>query len=105
MTVEIHKYIALYTQAALNAVRAGFDGVEVHGANSYLVDQFLSSQTNKRTDEYGGSVENRCRFALEVMDSVVKVLGEKKVAIRLSPWGNVLGVVPVLLSHVFSEHI
>ena len=71
--------------------RAGFDGVEVHGANGYLVDQFLQDVSNKRTDEYGGSVENRSRFALEVMDAVVDAVGAKKSAIRLSPWSRFQG--------------
>ncbi|KAI0686453.1 hypothetical protein BC835DRAFT_1288004 [Cytidiella melzeri] len=87
---DIRKYIGYYTQAAVNAIQAGFDGVEVHGANGYLVDQFTSARCNTRTDEWGGSVENRCRFALEVVDSVVKAVGEKRAAIRLSPWGNYL---------------
>ncbi|EPQ51534.1 FMN-linked oxidoreductase [Gloeophyllum trabeum ATCC 11539] len=83
---EIHEYAQLYAQAARNAVEAGFDGIEVHGANGYLVDQFLQDVTNRRTDEYGGSVENRSRFALEVLTAIVKAIGEKKTAIRLSPW-------------------
>ncbi|OSX62193.1 hypothetical protein POSPLADRAFT_1143343 [Postia placenta MAD-698-R-SB12] len=85
---EIHEYVQLYTAAATNAIRAGFDGVELHGANGYLIDQFLQDVSNKRTDEYGGSVENRCRFALEIIDSVVKAIGVNKVAIRLSPWST-----------------
>ncbi|THU79624.1 FMN-linked oxidoreductase [Dendrothele bispora CBS 962.96] len=86
---EIKEYIALYAQAASNAVhKAGFDGVEIHGANGYLVDQFLQDVSNKRTDEYGGSVENRTRFALEVVDAVVKAVGPRKTAIRISPWNN-----------------
>ncbi|THV00308.1 FMN-linked oxidoreductase [Dendrothele bispora CBS 962.96] len=86
---EIKEYIALYAQAASNAVhKAGFDGVEIHGANGYLIDQFLQDVSNKRTDEYGGSVENRTRFALEVVDAVVKAVGPRKTAIRISPWNN-----------------
>ena len=78
-----------YAEAAANAVhKAGFDGVEVHGANGYLIDQFLQDVTNKRTDSYGGSVENRARFALEVMDAIVAAVGEFKAAIRLSPWSR-----------------
>ncbi|THV00003.1 NADH:flavin oxidoreductase/NADH oxidase [Dendrothele bispora CBS 962.96] len=86
---EIKEYIALYAQAASNAVhKAGFDGVEIHGANGYLVDQFLQDVSNKRTDEYGGNIENRTRFALEVVDAVVKAVGPRKTAIRISPWNT-----------------
>ncbi|KAJ0580154.1 putative 12-oxophytodienoate reductase [Helianthus annuus] len=66
----------------------GFDGVEIHGAHGYLIDQFLKDEINDRTDEYGGSLENRCRFALEVVDAVVKEIGGDKVGIRLSPFAN-----------------
>ena len=84
---EIKEYVGWYAQAAENAVRhAGFDGVEVHGANGYLVEQFLNDITNKRKDEYGGSVENRARFALEVIDAIAARIGQTKTAIRLSPW-------------------
>ena len=86
---EIKDYVRWYAEAAANAVkRAGFDGVEVHGANGYLIDQFLQDVSNKRDDAYGGSIENRARFALEVMDSVVAAVGQSKTAIRLSPWGR-----------------
>lgn len=61
-------------------------GVEIHGAHGYLIDQFINTSSNIRTDEYGGSIENRCRFALEVVEAVVEAVGIKKVAIRLSPW-------------------
>ncbi|PCH37117.1 NADH:flavin oxidoreductase/NADH oxidase [Wolfiporia cocos MD-104 SS10] len=87
-TPEIKEYVQLYTAAAVNAIRAGFDGVELHGANGYLIDQFLQDVSNKRTDEYGGSIENRCRFALEVIESVTKAIGQHNVGIRLSPWGQ-----------------
>ncbi|EKM48805.1 uncharacterized protein PHACADRAFT_202371 [Phanerochaete carnosa HHB-10118-sp] len=89
---EIKEYIDLYGAATKNAVRAGFDGVEVHGANGYLIDQFTQDVSNTRTDEYGGSVENRARFALEVLDAAIKVIGETKVGIRFSPWGNFNGM-------------
>ncbi|KAH7929172.1 FMN-linked oxidoreductase [Leucogyrophana mollusca] len=86
-TDEIHSYVQAYATAASNAVhKAGFDGVEIHGANGYLIDQFLQDLSNSRTDEYGGSVENRSRFALEVVDAVVKAVGATKTGIRLSPW-------------------
>ena len=86
---EIKQYIRWHATAAKNAVeRAGFDGVEVHGANGYLVDQFLQDVSNARTDEYGGSIENRARFALEVMDALVDAVGASRAAIRLSPWSR-----------------
>ncbi|KAG7445349.1 FMN-linked oxidoreductase [Guyanagaster necrorhizus] len=86
---EIHEYPKLYAQAAANAVfKAGFDGVEIHGANGYLIDQFLQDVSNKRTDAYGGSIENRARFALEVIDAVVSAVGAHRTSIRLSPWSN-----------------
>jgi NADPH2 dehydrogenase len=88
---EIKRYMSHFAIAARNAVRAGFDGIEIHGANGYLVDQFLQDVTNKRTDEYGGSVENRCRFALEVIQACVDSIGAEKTAIRLSPWGMFQG--------------
>src|SRR6266567_5134717 len=84
---EISEYIEFYAQAAENAVlKAGFDGVELHGANGYLVDQFLQDVSNERTDKYGGSVENRARFALDALDAIVKRVGPRKVGMRMSPW-------------------
>ncbi|KAJ7760113.1 hypothetical protein DFH07DRAFT_816899 [Mycena maculata] len=86
---EIKEYIQLYATAASNAVhKAGFDGVEIHSANGYLLDQFLHDTSNIRTDAYGGSVENRTRFPLEVAEAVVKAVGQKKTAMRISPWGT-----------------
>ncbi|TFY63171.1 hypothetical protein EVG20_g6430 [Dentipellis fragilis] len=88
---EIKHYVGLYATAASNAVhKAGLDGVEIHGANGYLVDQFLQTNTNDRTDEYGGSVENRIRFALEVISAIAGAIGAKKTGIRLSPWNPFL---------------
>ncbi|MGM8931151.1 alkene reductase [Salinicola halophyticus] len=84
-TDEIPGVIEQYRVAAGNAKRAGFDGVEVHSANSYLLDQFLRDSTNQRTDQYGGSIENRARLTLEVTEAVVKIWGNDKVGIRLSP--------------------
>ena len=87
--VEIQEYVQMYATAASNAVSiAGFDGVEIHGANGYLVDQFTQDVSNKRTDMWGGSMENRCRFALEVIKKVVSVVGEERTAIRLSPFAQ-----------------
>ncbi|KAK4518503.1 uncharacterized protein ATC70_008721 [Mucor velutinosus] len=89
---EIKAVINDYTQAARNAIEAGFDGVELHGANGYLIDQFLSSSSNQRTDVYGGSSENRARFALEVVDAVAQAIGAERTAIRLSPGGEFNGM-------------
>ncbi|CAO3620237.1 unnamed protein product [Cunninghamella blakesleeana] len=85
---EIHEITQDFATAAKNAVRAGFDIVEIHGANGYLVDQFTNSSSNKRTDQYGGSIENRSRFALEVVDAIANAIGEEKTAIRFSPWSG-----------------
>jgi N-ethylmaleimide reductase len=82
---EIKQVVAEYRLGAANAIRAGFDGIEIHGANGYLVDQFLRDGANKRTDEYGGSIENRARFALEVVDACIAEIGAGRVGIRLSP--------------------
>jgi len=76
-----------FVAAARNAVEAGFDGVELHSANGYLLEQFLSPVSNIRTDNYGGSIENRCRFVLEVVVAVVDAIGKDQTAIRLSPYG------------------
>jgi len=88
---EIKEYVQLHATAAEHAVRAGFDGVEIHAASGYLPDQFLQTVTNTRTDGYGGSVENRLRFVLEVTNAVVKAVGANKVGIRLSPFLTVQG--------------
>ncbi len=82
---EIHGLVAEFRHAAECADQAGFDGVEVHGANGYLINQFLSDVSNQRTDEYGGSPENRARFLFEVLDAVGEVLPAEKIALRLSP--------------------
>ncbi|AWK87342.1 alkene reductase [Azospirillum thermophilum] len=82
---ELPGIVADYRKAARNALQAGFDGVEVHAANGYLIDQFLRDGTNKRTDAYGGPVENRARFLFEVMDAVVAEIGADRTGIRLSP--------------------
>ncbi|EPQ51195.1 FMN-linked oxidoreductase [Gloeophyllum trabeum ATCC 11539] len=83
---EIREYVKLYAYAAKNAIEAGFDGVEVHNANGYLLDQFIQDVSNNRTDEYGRSIENRCRFSLEVIEAVVKAVGEKRTGARFGPW-------------------
>ncbi|GAB3293491.1 alkene reductase [Pseudoclavibacter terrae] len=84
-TDEIAAITEDYRIAAANAIRAGFDGVEIHAANGYLIDQFLRTTSNVRTDEYGGSVENRVRFGAEVVRAVVSTIGAEKVGIRISP--------------------
>ncbi|TCD65522.1 hypothetical protein EIP91_002530 [Steccherinum ochraceum] len=87
-TAEVKEFVQLFATAAGNAVhQAGFDGVEIHAANGFLVDQFTQYVSNNRTDEYGGSVENRARFALEIVDAVAKEVGADRTAIRFSPWG------------------
>ncbi|KAK1305436.1 12-oxophytodienoate reductase 1 [Acorus calamus] len=87
-TDEIPLVINDFRLAAKNAIEAGFDGVEIHGAHGYLIDQFLKDQVNDRTDEYGGTLENRCRFALEVVEAVANEIGPDRVGIRLSPYAN-----------------
>ena len=89
---EILQYIRDYVHAAKSAIAAGFDGVEIHGANGYLLDQFIQDTSNMRTDSWGGSVENRGRFAIEVAKSVVEAVGADKTAIRLSPWNDFQGM-------------
>ena len=84
-TDEIPGIIDAYRKGAENAKRAGFDGVEVHGANGYLLDQFLQDSTNQRTDRYGGSIENRARLMLEVVDAVTAVWGADRVGLHLAP--------------------
>lgn len=90
---EIQNYIKQYAAAAKNAIEgAGFDGVEIHGANGYLVDQFTQDTANKRTDAWGGSIEKRARFCLEVSKAVVDAVGADKTGIRLSPWSTFQGM-------------
>ncbi|BBP00226.1 alkene reductase [Sulfuriferula nivalis] len=84
-TAEIAVVVAEFSQAAQNALQAGFDGVEIHGANGYLIDQFIRDGSNQRTDEYGGSLANRARFLLEITQAVVNVWGADRVGVRLSP--------------------
>ncbi len=85
---EIPGIIQAYCQGAVNAQRAGFDGAEIHGANGYLPDQFLQDKSNHRTDEYGGPIENRARFMLEITDTVVSVWGADRVGMHLAPRGD-----------------
>ncbi|KAI3714057.1 hypothetical protein L1987_72647 [Smallanthus sonchifolius] len=85
---EITVIVNDFRVAARNAMEAGFDGVEIHGANGYLIDQFLKDQVNDRSDEYGGSLENRCKLALEVVVTIANEIGADRVGIRLSPFSN-----------------
>ncbi|KAE9033662.1 12-oxophytodienoate reductase 1 [Phytophthora rubi] len=90
-THEIPAIVADYKRAAEYAIEAGFDGVELHGANGYLLEQFLCDSVNNRTDEYGGSIENRARLTLEALHAVLSSLESSQVAIRVSPFGNTFG--------------
>ncbi|KAE8422277.1 FMN-linked oxidoreductase [Aspergillus pseudocaelatus] len=89
---EIKNFVSDYAQAAENAIRAGFDGVEIHGAGGYLIDQFTQDNCNKRNDEYGGSIENRSRFLIEVTRAIVDAVGSDRVGLRLSPWQRYQGM-------------
>nr|POF13190.1 chanoclavine-i aldehyde reductase easa [Quercus suber] len=91
---EVQAYIQAYATATKNALEAGFDGVEIHGANGYLIDQFWQSASNRRTDRYGGSIENRARFGLEVTKACIEAAAgdSNKVAMRLSPWSSGQGM-------------
>ncbi|WP_291687238.1 alkene reductase [Bradyrhizobium sp.] len=84
---EVAGIVEAFRRAASNAMKAGFDGVEIHGANGYLIEQFLQSRSNLRTDQYGGSIENRARFLMEITQAVIGVWGANRVGVRLSPYG------------------
>ncbi|KAK8969935.1 putative 12-oxophytodienoate reductase 4 [Platanthera guangdongensis] len=90
-TEEIPLIVNDFRLAARNAIEAGFDGVEIHGAHGYLLEQFMKDNVNDRTDEYGGSLENRCRFALEIVEAVAKEIGADRMGIRLSPFTDYKG--------------
>ncbi|KAI0436163.1 putative oxidoreductase [Xylaria telfairii] len=89
---EIETYIEQHVQAAKNAMLAGFDGVEIHGANGYLIDQFFQASCNERTDRWGGSIRNRARLGLEITKRVVECIGADRVGIKLSPWSRYQGM-------------
>lgn len=91
---EIRRITADFVQAARRAVAAGFDGVELHGANGYLFEQFLNGALNTRTDSYGGSIENRLRFMRETLDAIADEIGNSRVAVRLSPFGRLFDMQP-----------
>lgn len=90
---DIKQVIGEYRQAALNAIEAGFDGIELHAANGYLINQFIDSGANNRTDEYGGSVDNRLRFLADVVEAVVDAIGADRVGVRLAPFTSLNGTV------------
>lgn len=98
---DIRRIIGDYAAAARNAIRAGFDGIQLHGANGYLIDQFLKDSVNRRTDDYGGSPENRIRFLSEVTQAVIAAIGAEKVGVRLSPNGDVQGAIDSAPETVF----
>jgi N-ethylmaleimide reductase len=107
-TNEIAGIVSDFAEGARRAKAAGFDGVEIHGANSYLIDQFLRNGVNHRTDEYGGTIENRARFALEVVDAVVAEWGPGRVALRISPtspWNGMSDTDPVALYTYLSNEL
>jgi N-ethylmaleimide reductase len=84
---EVKQVVEAFRQAAGNAMKAGFDGVEIHGANGYLIEQFLQSHTNLRNDQYGGRIENRARLLMEITQAAIGVWGADRVGVRLSPYG------------------
>lgn len=92
-TTEVRGEVEVFAAAARRAISAGFDGVELHGANGYLIQQFLSSNVNQRTDAYGGSIAGRTRFAVEVTEAVADAVGAHRVGIRLSPGGTIWDIV------------
>jgi N-ethylmaleimide reductase len=104
---EILRIVEDFRDAAVRAREAGFDGVEVHAANGYLIDQFLQDHTNRRTDGWGGSIANRVRFLLAVVDAVVEVFGAGRVGVRIAPWGRSSDICDsdplALFSHVARE--
>jgi len=102
---EIQTAITEFAQACKNAIEAGFDGVELHGANGYLIDQFLNTVSNHRKDQWGGSVENRIRFALEVAKASVKAIGAERVGMRISPFGIFNSMAPDADMNVLYEKL
>lgn len=101
---EIKQYIKEYVESSKKIIASGADGVEIHSANGYLLQQFINASSNKRTDEYGGSIENRARFTLEVVDALVDAIGAERVAIRLSPFFRSAGMLGVDEPEVFEMY-
>ncbi|MGW0755899.1 alkene reductase [Streptomyces sp. NPDC002814] len=102
-TAEVPEHAQSYAQAARRAIDAGFDGVELHGANGYLISQFLSTNANLRTDRYGGSTANRIRFAVEAVSATVEAVGAARTGIRLSPGGTFWGVLETDVADLYAE--
>jgi N-ethylmaleimide reductase len=106
-TEQVRAIVTDFRTAAINAMKAGFDGIEIQGANSHLVDQFLEDGTNVRTDEYGGSIDNRSHFLFEIVDEVVAAIGHDALGVRLSPFGQYGGIHDseplALFSHVIES--
>jgi N-ethylmaleimide reductase len=105
---EISSVVLAFASAAKNAIAAGFDGVEVHGANGYLIDQFLRDSANQRTDMYGGSMENRARFLFEILTAVSAAIGSERVGLRLSPLNSFNSMIdsdPVGLTKFLATHL
>ena len=99
---EIPMIVGTFREAALNAIEAGFDGVELQGANSHLIEQFLEDGTNTRTDKYGGSLGNRCRFLLDIVAAVSAAIGADRLGVRLSPFGQYGGIHDTKPNELFS---
>ncbi|MBO9112628.1 alkene reductase [Agrobacterium sp. S2/73] len=93
-TEEVSRLVQDFVKAGLNSIDAGFDGIELHGANGYIFEQFISDALNDRTDEYGGSIENRLRFLLEVIDATIDAIGDHRVGLRISPFGRLHDMQP-----------
>ncbi|CCH40622.1 NADPH dehydrogenase 3 [Wickerhamomyces ciferrii] len=87
-TEEVEEEVKNFVQGGINSIKAGADGVQIHAANGYLLNEFLDHLTNKRTDKYGGSLENRSRFVLEIVDGLSEAIGAEKISVRLSPWSQ-----------------
>lgn len=100
---DIQEAIRDHAAAAKRAIEAGFDGVEIHGANGYLIDQFIQESCNNRTDRWGGSVENRSRFALEITKAVVDAVGPHRVGFRISPWSTYHSITPTQPERQFAH--
>lgn len=100
---DIQQVIGQYRQAALNAIAAGFDGIELHAANGYLINQFIDSESNGRTDEYGGSLSNRLRFLDEVVAAMVEAIGAERVGVRLAPLTTLNGTVDASPEETYAE--
>ena len=102
-TAEIPALVDTFTKAATNAIQAGFDGIEIQGANGHLIDQFLCDGSNRRTDMYGGPIVNRTRFLLDILDSIIAAIGADRVGVRLSPYGRYGGIVDSNPIALFTE--